>query len=404
MSKATVFVFIDSYHPQKDQKCKISIRVTFQRKKKYYPTKTSLTVKDFTRIMTAKRRNDEDNKTYNEIRSFETKALKVIESLSVFTFEQFENIYLENREASDSIAFGFDKYIKELKEEKRIGTAVSYETAKASLESFKSGLKFADITKPLLTKYENCMYEAGKSKATVGIYLRSLRSIFNRARIDKSLYPFGDGKDKYSIPTGKNIKKALTLEDIAKIFRYKAEPGSGEEMARDYWVFIYLCNGINVKDLCLLKRKNINGDILTFERAKTKRSKKDHEPIKVSLKQEAKTIINKYGVPSIAPENYIFPHLSNGITAERERQVIQQLTKTVNKYMKRIGRELEISNPISTYSARHSFATILKRSGANVSFISDALGHSSIATTQSYLAGFEEEAIHKTTDALTAFQ
>jgi integrase/recombinase XerD len=403
MSKATVSVFIDSYHPQKDEKCKVSIRITFQRKKRYYPSKTSLTVKDFTRIMTAKRRNEEDNKTYKEIRSFETKALKAIEALPVFTFGQFENIYLENREATDSIAFGFDKYIKELKEEKRIGTAVSYETAKGSLESFKPGLKFADITKPLLTKYENWMYDAGKSKATVGIYLRSLRTIFNRASIDKSLYPFGDGNGKYSIPTGRNIKKALTLEEIAKIFRYEAIPGTSEEMARDYWIFIYLCNGINLKDFCLLKRKNIDGDILRFERSKTTRSKKEQEPIKVSLKPEAKAIILKYGVPSIAPESYIFPHLQKGMTAVRERQIIQQVTKTVNKFMKRIGKELEISKPVTTYSARHSFATILKRSGANVSFISDALGHSSIATTQSYLAGFEEEAIHKTTDALTAF-
>ncbi len=403
MNTATVSAFIDKYHPQKDGNCSVSIRVTSQRKKKYYPTGISVKATDFSRVMTAKRRSETDKALYNKIHSFESKALKAIENLPVFTFDMFEAIYLENREAADSIAYGFDKYIKELKEEKRIGTAVSYEVAKASLESFKKGLKYADITNPFLTKYENWMLEKGNSKTTVGIYLRSLRAIFNRASIDKSLYPFGEGKGKYSIPTGKNIKKALTLEEIAQIFHYEPQPGTGEAMAKDYWIFIYLCNGLNVKDLCLLKRKNIEGNVLTYERAKTKRSKKENDLITVSLKPEAKAIINKWGQPSINPETYIFPHLQKGMTPEKERQVIQQLTKIINKYMKRIANSLEINKDVTTYFARHSFATVLRNSGASMEFISEALGHSDMKTTKSYLAGFEAETIHQTTDALTAF-
>jgi integrase/recombinase XerD len=91
------------------------------------------------------------------------------------------------------------------------------------------------------------------------------------------------------------------------------------------------------------------------------------------------------------------------MTAEREREVIQQVTKTINKYMKRIAKELEINKPITTYWARHSFSTVLKRSGASIEFISEALGHSDSKTTRKYLDSFENEAIHKTTNALTAF-
>jgi hypothetical protein len=254
MNIATVNAFIDKYHPQKDGNCSVTIKVTSQRKKKYYPTGISIKATDFERVMTAKRRTEADKALYNKIHSFESKAIEAVEALPVFTFGKFEDIYLENRDAADSIAFGFDKYIKELKEEKRIGTAVSYEVAKKSIESFKKGLKYADITKPFLMQYENWMLDAGKSKTTVGIYLRSLRAIFNRASIDKSLYPFGEGQNKYSIPTGKNTKKALSLEEIGRIFHYEAPPKSMAEMAKDYWIFIYLCNGLNVKDLCLLKR------------------------------------------------------------------------------------------------------------------------------------------------------
>ena len=71
--------------------------------------------------------------------------------------------------------------------------------------------------------------------------------------------------------------------------------------------------------------------------------------------------------------------------------------------MKRIAKNLEINKGVTTYLARHSFATVLRNSGASMEFISEALGHSDMKTTKSYLAGFEQETIHKTTDALTAF-
>lgn len=402
MNQASINVSIDRHHPRKDGTCKISIRVTHQRKHKLYPTNLAINADVFDKLMKAIRRNDADTKTYNKIHAFESKAIAAAEALPVFTFSLFEEIYLNNKEAGDSIKFGFEKYIRELKDEKRIGTAVSYETAINSIESFKSGMKYADVTVPLLKKYESTMIAAGKSKTTVGIYLRSLRTIFNRANIDKALYPFGEGKNKYSIPTSRNIKKALTLPEISKIFDYQAEPATSKAMAKDYWIFIYLCNGLNVKDLCLLKHKNIDGNILKYERAKTKR-KKDNIQITVSLKAEAKAIISRWGQPSINPENYIFPHLTKGLTPERERQIYQQLTKTINKYMKRIAIEVGINKGVTTYFARHSFATVLRNSGVSTGFISEALGHSDMKTTQSYLAGFEQETIHKTTDALTAF-
>jgi integrase/recombinase XerD len=326
-----------------------------------------------------------------------------IEKLPVFTFTNFEKMYVKNRGASDSVSFAFDEYISELKTEGRIGTAVSYQCAKRSLDEFKNDLRLADITPALLNKYENWMLEAGNSSTTVGIYLRSLRTIFNRADVDKSLYPFGTDKSKYKIPTGRNIKKALTIEEVSRIFKYEVVPGSITEMAKDYWIFIYLCNGLNVKDLCLLKRKDINGDFLSFERAKTKRTRKDGNRISVSLKPEAKAIIKKWGQRSISPDSYVFPHLHKSMTPERERQIVQQLTHVINRHMKEIAKDQKIKKEVTTYFARHSFATVLKRSGASIEFISEALGHSDVKTTKNYLDSFEKETLQKTTDALTAF-
>lgn len=403
MSKPTIAIKIDHSHPKQDKTCSIYIRVTYARKIQYYPTGICLLPSEFDRVMNAKRRTEDENKLYKRINSFLNKAIEALEAVPVFTFSKFDDIYLNNREATDSISFAFDKYIQELKGQGRIGTAVSYECARNSLNKFKAGLKFADITPDLLLKYENWMQINGKSQTTVGIYLRSLRTIFNRANIDKALYPFGERKGRYSIPAGRNMKKALKLEEIRQIYSYKADAGSSKEMSKDYWMFLYLCNGMNVKDFCKLKWKSIDGEILTFQREKTKRSKKDQQPTVVSLKPQAKEIIAKWGVPSVSPESYIFPHLERNMSAERERQIVQQLTHVINDHMKNIAKDLGINKPVTTYYARHSFATVLRNSGASIDFISEALAHNSQQTTKSYLASFEHETIHKTTDALLNF-
>jgi integrase/recombinase XerD len=416
--KATTAIFIDKSHPKaggkiflptdnKEQwlkengKCAVTIRVTFNRIKKYYATNYSLTISEFEKVMSERPR--EPFKTIKlKLSNFEKKAADIIDCMPVFTFHKFDEIYKTNQDAADSVHAAFTSYIDDLKKDNRLGTAISYENARNSFSKYKEGLKFADIDPKFLKAYEAWMISNDLSKTTVGIYTRSLRAIFNSAKIDKSLYPFGSKKGLYSIPKGAKTKKALLLAEVATIFNYQPV-SSAEAAARDYWIFIYLCNGLNVKDLCLLKWKNIDGDILTFERAKTIRTKDESQFIKVSLKPEAKAIIKKMSVPAISPEAYIFPHLKPGMNQATERKTIQQLTKTINKYMKRIAKCLDISKPTTTYYARHSFATILKNSGASTEFISEALGHSDTKTTQGYLSSFEEKAIHETTDALTAF-
>ena len=98
---------------------------------------------------------------------------------------------------------------------------------------------------------------------------------------------------------------------------------------------------------------------------------------------------------------YIFPHLNIEMDAEKRMATYKQLTKTINKYLKRIATELKINKNITTYYARHSFATVLKRSGKKIELISELLGHSSVDVTESYLDSFEKEHIQKETNVLT---
>ena len=404
MKKAIVDIYLDSSRPLKNGKCSVKIKITHNRKRKYIATGVELTVIEFEKVIQplekGKRKTLEQKQIHSTILHHLNKAQQIIDDIKVFTFDSFEQAFFDNRNITDSVSFAFDRYIKLLRIENRIGTAESYNCAKNSLETFKKNLTFAEITPTLLRKYENWMTGQGKSITTVGIYLRSLRTIYNQQNIDLSLYPFGENKGKYSIPTGRNIKKALTIEEVAKIFNHQLPAGTTIEMARDYWMFLYLSNGMNVKDFCLLKWSDIQGEMLTYIREKTKR-KNEASHIKVSLKPETLHIIKKWGQPSIAKDAYIFSHIKAGMTSEQQYKNIKQLTKTINKYMKQIAKKLSIDKAITTYYARHSFATVLKRSGATTDMISELLGHSSVLVTKNYLDSFEDDKIKEQTNVLT---
>lgn len=399
---ATADIYLDP-RPKADGKCSVKIKVTYNRKRKYFSTGIDLLPDEFNKVMNAQRRTREEKNILTKLRKFESKANKIIEGLKVFTFAKFTEGYFESRDVNNDVFYAFDKRIKELKDNKKIGTAVTYECAKNSIESYKKNLEFAEITPEWLRKYEKHMVDKGRSETTISMYLRSLRAIFNDQDIDKSLYPFAKKRTetrKYRIPTGRNVKKALTLEEVAKIYNY-VPINDVEGMARDYWMFLYLCNGMNVKDFCLLKWENIEGDILTYKRAKTSIKGREPRTIKIAIKPESKAIIRKWGNPSLNKSDFIFPHLEADMTPERQRRVYQDLTKQINKYIQRITQKLEIPQHTTTYSARHSFATVLKNSGTNIAMISELLGHSDLSVTQNYLASFEEDKIKEQTNALT---
>ena len=281
MPRVYTTIYIDKRRPKKKGFYPIKIKVTYERIRRYYPTPYDLSEVKFNKMMFGDRVSEVEKNIKKSIQSFEDKAIEVINSIQHFNWIDFEKGYLANRSAKNYIKDAFDERINELKSNGQIGTSVSYKCAKNSIELFQPNLKFSDITPSILNKYEKSMLDKECSRTTISIYLRTLRSLFNNAISNKdilpSIYPFRKNeyeKDKYEIPEGSNIKKALDINEIESIFKYKAKSGSIKEMARDYWTFIYLTNGLNVKDLCLLKHKDIDGDTLKFIRAKTIRQKK----------------------------------------------------------------------------------------------------------------------------------
>jgi integrase len=169
------------------------------------------------------------------------------------------------------------------------------------------------------------------------------------------------------------------------------------------WVFSYLSNGMNLTDICSLRWSDLDPKTnkLNFVRQKTARSKKGNQTkIVARLFPESWAIIERQGNTDKRPTAYLFPFLKADMTAERQKDVIHQIVKQTNKWMKRIGESIGIENDINTYAARHSFATILLQSDTPLAFISQALGHTNIKATQNYLGSFDDEKTKSYLDAL----
>lgn len=401
-TKPTVATVLDTRREKKSGVYPIKLRVTFLKVQKYYPVGADLTKQEFDAMLNLKvNPKNIDIKLKRKLQDIEikceskrAKANEIISKLPMFSFRLFEKRFLTGEHSMDSVYLYYEETIDQMKREGRAGTASNYSSSMNSLKKFSPKLPLGNVSVEFLRDYENWLLSKGKSDSTVGIYLRPLRAIINQAIEDGSFlreyYPFG--KRRYQIPATRNPKKALTLEEIGKMVSYEAESGSWYEKARDIFIFSYFANGINIKDILLLKYSNIDGDYIRFVRAKTRRTNRTNStPITVVLNDELKTIIDRIGNQDKAPSSFIFPVLEEGLSPEREMAIIQQFTKMVNKYLKKIVEDLKINKPVTTYFARHSFATVLKKSGVSPLFISESLGHSSIKTTENYLDSFEDE-------------
>ena len=277
----------------------------------------------------------------------------------------------------------FNQYIQELESANRLRYADMYKCTMHSLIKFNKHLDipFSDMDTIWLKRYEVWLQSQGLTINTLGTRFRHLRVIYNFAIEEKIVkseyYPFNSFKvSKLSQTTA---KRSIQKDEILSVLNYQGQTPL-ECLAIDLFTFSYLAAGINFGDIARLTKDNILENRLIYIRKKTQKQ------IKVSLQEQAIKLIQKYSMPD---NPYLFPILSNFHKTEQQKvNRIHKIIAKVNKSLKEIGERLNIPIDLTTYVARHSFATVLKRSGVNTSLICEALGHSSERVTQIYLDSF----------------
>jgi len=282
----------------------------------------------------------------------------------------------------------FADYIRKLDEEDRYKYATSMRSSVKKLTEFveiESNLEKLSIYKPIeelsithididfMNAFEAFMFKQGLSKATIGIYARNIRTIWNNVYESHSKYPFGKGG--YVIPEGARKNQGLSKADIKKIIDFSSD-NEYLQIARDYFLFCFYNGGMNIKDVLHLKKGQKE-----FKRLKSIRTAKKEVIIPLVFNKITNDIIDR----RTGKGSYLFDVIKDGDDAKTRQDKVDNLNKFLRPQLHKLSNLLELEYKITANWSRHSNTTILFEEGINLKAISEGLGHTSLKTTEGYI-------------------
>jgi integrase/recombinase XerD len=388
----------------------VKVRVTFKVGNrwvvKYYPTGFAVMPDEWVRIRSDTVR-DELRSIREKIMARESEAVEIIKTAPFMKEDTFTAIFTGIQTRSAMIKPLFTEIALKKLENGHISSSRLFNNALKSLIQYGGEeLTLNVIDKDFLSGFEGWMRKPrmvdkeiikGKSASTIGIYLRNLRAVFNiamdRGIISRDIYPFG--RKRYVIPSSRRVKRALSEADKIKLISYDPERPR-QARALELWTFSYYCDGMNFTDMAYLKPGNVQGDLLHYVRRKSITTERETLHQTVTLRKEVLAILErelKLG------HEYIFGVIKSSDSPSVQKDKINYWTSYTNRRLAMICRDIGIPR-VTTYSARHTAATMLLRAGADMKYIQDRLGHSSIVTTQGYIASLDREEQRKWTATL----
>jgi integrase/recombinase XerD len=268
------------------------------------------------------------------------------------------------------------RLIEKVRKDNRNRCADNYRTAVRSFLKFldKPDIPTARVSPTMTKHYEQWLRENGVSRNASSCYMRSLRAVYNKVVKE---YKLNDRKPFDNVFTGndKTVKRSIDEQSIARIANLDLKAGTRLRMARDLFMFSFYAMGMPFVDIAHLKKNQIRGSILTYNRHKTDRS------ITVKLESCAQEIISRYDDPK---SELVFPVLKGATKKEQEQHYHSALCYN-NQLLKKIGEMAGIAQPLTSYVARHSWASTAYKRGIDINVISQALGHSSPLVTLIYI-------------------
>lgn len=369
------------------------LRVTKDRKRKYVSLGISVNPEhwDFSKNQP---KAECPNREYIELliadklKEYSAKIVELKATNQEFTSTTLVEKVCVNRVNRKTVGDLFREYISSLTASGRKSYALSIKQLYNSLIEFNGHLDipFSEMDIVWLRRYEAFLRRKGLAENTIGIRFRTLRSIYNVAieedAVSAELYPFK--KLKVSKLHQETAKRALSKEDIERVLSYKST-NRYMRFPIDIFAFTYYCGGINFVDIAHLTKANITDGRLIYKRQKTKKL------IKIPLQPQAVALIEKY---SNDESQYLFPILSDFHKTDiQQANRIHKVISKVNERLKQIGKALNLPIALTTYVARHSQATVMKRAGVSTAVIREIMGHSSERVTQIYLDSFDNEQV-----------
>ncbi len=328
-----------------------------------------------------------------KVREYEKKIQK-LQALDIPV--TFENLFEQNsKRLNCSVGEYLKQTIERLETLGKYGSASKHRSLLSRLSEFRSlNIRFDEIDLAYLRDFELFLRKEGNVNNSIATKFAIFKAAYNKALAEglfiQKINPFA----KYKVGSlwTRTRKRAITKDDIQKLVALEIAPNyrtSYAEFARDIFLFSYYTAGINFTDMATLRYCDIVDGRIYYSRHKTQKL------LSFQLVPNALQIIEKYSKANHTQEDYIFPILDRmeHKTAQQIFNRTHKVLRKVNRELKTLGKQIGLEMPLTTYVARHTFATVLKRSGVNIAIISESLGHSDLSTTQIYLDSFENSQI-----------
>ena len=312
------------------------------------------------------------------------KIIQVLSQSGTFVTDDVVVRFQNNRQGPS-----LNNYIRQqIARLKRLGKIRTSETYTAALRSFNGFMNdkevlFDQINSDLIAEYEAYLKGRGNSPNTVSFYMRILKSVYNRAveeGLTEQRHPFK------SVYTGveKTLKRAISLNHLKRIKGLDLSLKPNLDFARDMFLFSFYTRGMSFIDMAYLRKKDLQNSILSYRRRKT------GQQLFIKWEKCMQEIVDKYPVNET---EYLLP-----IIIQRDMDYRKQYTNElhrVNHLLKKIGKQLGLSIPLTMYVGRHSWASVAKSRNVPISVISEGMGHDSENTTQIYLASLDTSVVDK---------
>lgn len=290
----------------------------------------------------------------------------------------------------------FNIVSEDLKTEGRIGYANVFISAKSALEKYLVTDKlFTNFTKHDFEEYEKYLRRTGVSDSTISVYIRTFNRLWNLA-IQKGYCPKEHHPSRYftfkAYRRFKTRKRAVSIDVMQSIANLELEKSSRIYRSQQMFLFSYYARGINFSDLAKLTYlDNLRGNEIIYIRSKNKRR------YQYKLHSKAVAIIEWFRNCGLQSDSgHVFPILmSSHNTPLKVDSRIDSALKDMNEDLKEIANKLGLKQELTSYVARHSFATNLRQKNVDINIIQEAMGHETQLQTMTYLEEIDDSIISK---------
>ena len=376
----------------------IHIRVTHNRKSRFVGTGVTIPIDSWDIEKQRIKPNTPDSqelqlqidKKISEL----NRRIKKLEALEIEV--TLDNLLETNgRKVNCTIGECLDSTIARLESLGKYGSASKHKSLRSRLSQYRTlNIRLDEIDLTFLRDFELFLRRIGNTNNSIATKFAIFKAAYNKALAEELFVQKNNPFSKYKVGSlwTKTRKRAITKEDVQKLMALEIELSHQTEyrdFARDIFLFSYFTAGINFTDIASLRYCDIIGGIISYSRNKTQKL------LSFRLIPNAMAIIEKYSRKKHTADDYIFPILDRRVHTTQQQifNRTHKVLRKVNRELKVLGEMIGLQIPLTTYVARHTYATVLKRSGVNIAIISESLGHSDLSTTQIYLDSFENSQI-----------